>query len=196
MVLEFRHIKSILGQVWEGYRTSNNGKVPILDVTAYFGIPFIVATTLCWSGISADKSIGTYLTCLAIFVGFLINMLIPFFSIIEKTDIKVQNQQSQNPIDASTRLKQYKILYIQVSFALVLALLTILILLTLNSCPNDIASLLVFQIKGLNVDGGKIIKQLFTFLSYWGMGMVFFSLIQVVVSANALIYSFLTKHTR
>ena len=189
MLLEIRHIAHIFRQLPESFRDSNNGKIPLVDYSLYLIIPVLCAILLVVNGRRLnDGSIGVVLTALSIFAGFLINMLIPFFNIIEKT---CQMNEEQNS-EAKKRLKQYKILYNQVSFTTLLSLITIILLLLLQFLPEGFY-LFSKGICGISVPVGKMIRAGLHLITYWGLGTILLSLFSIVVSSNALIYSYFKK---
>jgi hypothetical protein len=194
MILEFRHAKSIIAQLGDSYRVSNNGELPLTELLLFLGVPLAASITLVSLKIFPESVSSDLLAALAIFVGFLINMLIPFFSIVEKTDAGSKRLPEEDRAETLLRLRQYRILYIQVSFATLISLGTIALLLLLKMTGGGYESWSP-GFWTFHITLGELIHRALFLLIYWGVGLIFFSILQVVVSSNALLYPYLKKHT-
>lgn len=193
MLLEIRHARTILAQIVDSYRVSNHGKLPVFELTFFLMTPLFLAIFLIYLNITPESCLSDLLAALSIFVGFLINMLIPFFSIIEKTDSAIrQVPPSPLMVDAKLRLQQYRILYVQVSFAVLVSLISIASMLVLKLIPTSFEQF-ALTVREIHVRVGHITRNGFILVTYWGLGLIFFSVLQILVSANALIYPRLMK---
>jgi hypothetical protein len=140
------------------------------------------------------------LVCLSIFVGFLINMLVPFFAIIEGVSVKNSSEPSADSdptpavksMEISILLKrahfdQYRILYAQIAFSILLSLFTIVGIMLLK----NVHFFAFLQSSGLPSFVFRIVaclRFLIETVTYAAVAINFLNLIKIVISSNALIW--------
>ena len=183
--LLFRHSFYICRQAIQSFRDSNNGELPLLEVTVFFLIPFIFAWVFCRINIEIDGA--AILTSLSIIIGLLINMLIPFFSIIDNLDRKISTQKEIDPQELSTdrdRITQYKILYSQVSFSILISMALFAITLVLKYSNKFLACAIPMNCNSILSSGAQIIRG----ISYYLLSLLFLCILKILISSNSLIY--------
>lgn len=92
------------------------------DLVLFIGLPVVLGIVLAYKGFSIRPFIGNLIAAVAIFGGFLFNLLAIIYSQIDKirTDAKNENNELKK-----TFVKE---IHINISYSIVLSLLTIIVL--------------------------------------------------------------------
>lgn len=189
-----KQLYRIFSQHLFGFYDENLKKWSVLELISFFMLPALFTfLLLSWmSEESLKQLMPDLLVAVSIFVGFLINMLMPFFSFIESTTTKVNlsdsNEERKNFNYVSARISQYKSMYSHVAAALVLCLFSIplLIIDSRLQLPDYILEKLPF-----------ITQTRFNFtIESFALYLVFLAsmnLLKIVTNSNSLIYPELKK---
>ena len=75
-------IRDHVATLWN-YRTNRRSRS---DLLLFFGIPLLIASLLCWKGVSIHESVvNALLTAFSIFVGLLLNLLLMVLTFLQST---------------------------------------------------------------------------------------------------------------
>ncbi|MDG0815943.1 hypothetical protein [Bdellovibrio svalbardensis] len=189
-----RQLSSILSNYLEGFKVSNNGKLSWKEILYVFGTPALISIIITKDGpILSSNEIANIISTASIFIGFLINILVPFFTFIESQDAKVPKKILSETYDARVmreksedRIKQYQILFGQVTFSIFSALLTLLFLFSSSQFPLETNHFLIYD--GLHLLALRIFKTISDFLFYFFGCLSLVNVLKILISANVLIY--------
>lgn len=162
---------NILKIILDHFRTlrefkSESKYISLNDTILFFIIPIIIASILTFNGFSYENQLSNLIAGIAIFGGFLFNLLAIIYSQIEN----IENYNSKNNDDSNLfelKEKFVKEIHVNISFCIVLS---IILILTLFLTTIDI------DIFGL----GEILKKIIIGLNYFLLILFLLSLLMVI----------------
>lgn len=168
------NISRIVSDHWATLHASHTDKISWWDVLLFGGMP-LIPVIIFWDTTANDKN-GAFwdiaLTSLSIFAGLLLNLLVLLYGLIEKP---ITNEQSDDPVVAKENAKTRNLLlrevYYNVSYAVLVAVLSILALVFLmvvgkESIERLLSSALYFLLAHFVLTMFMILKRIHALLSY------------------------------
>jgi len=140
MILEKIDISEIVSEHLKTLRDENTGRGSTKELLIFFIFPFVISSALLLFKLVLGKDmINILIASLSIFVGLLLNLLMLLIAMLDKCKEKINlSKEQQNPADISKKPffsfdinmleKRQKLLrdsYHNISFAILLSLLTI-----------------------------------------------------------------------
>lgn len=123
---------NLITDVFKAERENKEGKVPYGFLVIVIAVPIIVASILlCKDVLLTKESIGTLINVLAIFVGFLIAALVPYFEIAAAALDGVEKKPTDD-FDVQNRRKLFKIIFPSIIFSIVMSLMGLIFLILLS----------------------------------------------------------------
>lgn len=131
------------------------------DLLLFVGLPAIIGTWLAFIGFSIKPFVGNLIAAVAIFGGFLFNLLAIIYSQIDKIRDDANNEQNE------LKKRFVKEIHINISYSIVLSLLIIIVLI---ACTTELPS---FQFDWL-------VKKIALGLTYFLLGKFLLTLLMVL----------------
>ena len=146
---------------------SKSKKIYWKDLLLFVGLPFITGVWLAYIGFSIKPFIGNLIAAVAIFGGFLFNLLAIIYSQINKISVDANNEQNE--------LKKIfvKEIHINISYSIVLSLSIIIVLI---ACTAQLPS---FQFDWF-------VKKIALGFTYFLLGKFILTLLMILSRVNIL----------
>jgi hypothetical protein len=188
MSSDFNEISAIVNQVFQGFKLTNNGRTPWVSIAIFFLSPAVVAGLLVRFASDADKLASDLMVVLAIYLGFLITMLVPFFNLIDRAERVGVSAEGREKRRVESRFALYRVLYAQIAFAILLSV-TSLVLLLLTKQLGQVAAKCVVDFWIFHFPAGAYLILFAKFSAYYCVALGALNLVKILISANALIIS-------
>ena len=132
----------VIKDTFDAEKDNLHGKIPLRFIVLVILIPLTISYILVSKKILLnDKSISTLMNVLAIFIGFLIAALVPYFEIaasaLGSIDRTPKDQAEDIPWQIENRRKLFRIIFPSIVQSIVVALLTLAFLIFLSLLTDD-----------------------------------------------------------
>lgn len=189
-----KHLSKIFSQFNESFESH-------LGMFTFYISSALIGVGLFKLSIDIDKLQSNILTSISIYAGFLVGMLIPFLNFIEiqenyiaKKKENIDDDERKFLEDKKRRIEQYRIMYTQVSFALLASILGTALVFIAPSLTAFLSGKLT-TIYGVTVNLGNHLACLLSFSVYFVLSLNLILLGLILISSNVIIYPQLKKMT-